>query len=78
MSYYCTCCGMSYRSPQDVLLNNCNKSKTGRHVLYEGEEKSLYTCKYCGRQFRSIRDMTINVCQRNPSGGRMAPHVPAR
>ena len=77
--FYCELCGAEYSNPKDLLNNSCLKNKVGstigRHVLYEGGEKSIYTCRYCGQQFSSIKDMVFNGCPRREFGEK---HAPAR
>ena len=57
--FYCELCGAEYSNATDLLNNSCLKNKVGstigRHVLYEGGEKSIYTCRYCGKQYSSIK-----------------------
>ena len=77
--FYCELCGAEYSNATDLLNNSCLKNKVGstigRHVLYEGGEKSIYTCRYCGKQYSSIKDMVINSCPRREFGEK---HAPAR
>lgn len=77
--FYCELCGAEYSTPKDLLNNSCLKNKVGstigRHVLYEGGEKSIYTCRYCGKQYSSIKDMVFNSCPRREFGEK---HAPAR
>lgn len=77
--FYCELCGADFSNPQDLLNNSCLKNKVGstigRHVLYEGGEKSSYTCRYCGKQYSSIKDMVFNSCPRRGFGEK---HAPAR
>lgn len=77
--FYCELCGAKYSTPKDLLNNSCLKNKVGmnigRHVLYEGGEKSIYTCRYCGKQYSSIKDMVFNSCPRREFGEK---HAPAR
>ena len=77
--FYCELCGADFSNPQDLLNNSCLKNKVGstigRHVLYEGGEKSSYTCRYCGQQYSSIKDMVFNSCPRREFGEK---HAPAR
>ncbi len=77
--FYCELCGADFSSPKALLENSCLKNKVGstigRHVLYEGGEKSIYTCRYCGKQYSSIKDMVFNSCPRREFGER---HAPAR
>ncbi|MBQ3290270.1 MAG: hypothetical protein IJH50_12795 [Kiritimatiellae bacterium] len=49
----------------------------GRHVLYEGEEKSTYVCKYCGLKSISIALLTSSKCQRHPDSAQKGRHAPA-
>lgn len=77
--FYCELCGAVFSSPKALLENSCLKNRVGstigRHVLYEGGEKSIYTCRYCGQQYSSIKDMVYNGCPRREFGEK---HAPAR
>jgi predicted nucleic acid-binding Zn ribbon protein len=79
--FYCANCGMEFSSVRTLTSSPCARHplgpNKGRHVLYEGSEKSEYTCKYCGRQFQSIRVMTASPCFRHPLGPNKGRHSPA-
>ena len=46
-NYYCVYCGTKYSSVSSLTANNCSRHpdgpSRGKHVLYEGSEKSQYT-----------------------------------
>ena len=77
--FYCELCGAVFSSPKALLENSCLRNRVGstigRHVLYEGGEKSIYTCRYCGQQYSSIKDMVYNGCPKRAFGEK---HAPAR
>jgi hypothetical protein len=77
--FYCELCGAVFSSPKALLENSCLRNRVGstigRHVLYEGGEKSIYTCRYCGQQYSSIKDMVYNGCPKREFGEK---HAPAR
>lgn len=79
--FYCEYCGATASSVASLTINNClhhpNGSLKGKHKLYEGSEKSMYTCKYCGQKFTTIASMTINNCLRHPNGSLKGRHAPA-
>jgi len=49
----------------------------GKHMLYQGSEKSQYTCKYCGTKATSISSLTASYCVRHPKGTNKGHHSPA-
>ncbi len=49
----------------------------GKHKLFEGGEKRLYTCKYCGTNNTSLANLTSMDCYRHPSGSNKGKHAPA-
>jgi DNA-directed RNA polymerase subunit RPC12/RpoP len=81
-NYFCEYCGQKFASPVMLLQYACpkhpNGSNRGKHKLYEGGEKPLYTCKYCGRQFTSISQMVSQqVCPKHPNGMNRGRHAPS-
>ncbi|MDR0881951.1 MAG: hypothetical protein LBP55_05355 [Candidatus Adiutrix sp.] len=67
-NFYCAYCG--HRSPNIPALTSgaCPKSPNGKHIPYEGSEKSTYTCKYCGIKSPHISTLTAGNCPKNPVG----------
>lgn len=78
--FYCINCGREFSSVRALVSENCAKHPLGfckgKHVLYEGEEKSVYICKYCGHQAKSIRMLVGEKCIKHPGGFGKGPHVP--
>ena len=72
MKYYCKYCGASDSSISSLTFHSCKNSSTGKHVPYEGSEKSKYYCKYCGASDSSIRSLTFHSCKNSSNGH----HVP--
>jgi len=66
-NYYCKCCGLKSSSVQSLVGNNCPKSPSRKHELYEGSEKSVYACKYCGITKPNIQALVGNPCSKSPS-----------
>jgi transcription elongation factor Elf1 len=79
--FYCKYCGTSASSIASLTNNSCHRHPSGagkgKHVLYEGSEKSQYTCKFCGTKASSIASLTNNSCSRHPSGPSKGKHEPA-
>lgn len=80
-NFYCEYCGQQYSSVQSLTSDSCSRHTSGaykgKHKLYEGGEKSMYTCKYCGQQANSIQSLTSNPCPRHPDGAYKGKHAPA-
>ena len=80
-NFYCACCGANFSSVSSLTSNSCqrhpNGSNKGKHILYEGSEKSQYTCKYCGAKFSTLSSLTSNSCSKHPSGSNKGKHAPA-
>ena len=78
---YCKYCGASYNDVRSLTATSCPRHpdgyNKGKHVLYEGDEKSEYTCKYCGQRYRDLRSMTATSCPRHPDGYNKGKHSPA-
>ena len=78
---YCKYCGKSFSSVRSLTSDTCSRHPDGvykgKHVLYEGDEKSEYLCKYCGRKFSSLRSLTSETCSRHPDGNGKGKHSPA-
>lgn len=72
MKYYCQYCGKDYKDVFTLTRCKCPGHPDGvfkgNHVLYEAEEKPVYTCKICGhkgvpppeRLFTLIRNKSHN------------------
>ncbi len=79
--FYCAYCGYESSSVRSLTSGSCLRHPLGpfkgKHVLYEGSEKSMYTCKYCGNQSSSIRSLTSGSCLRHPLGPFKGKHSPA-
>ena len=80
-NYYCEYCGYKADDARVLVMLNCHRHPAGpmkgRHKLYEGTEKSVYTCKYCGFRARSIKTLTSLNCFRHPAGSMKGKHSPA-
>lgn len=80
-SFYCEYCGQKFSSVASLTSNNCTRNPNGfckgKHKLYEGSEKSMYTCKYCGQRFSSLASLTANNCTKHPNGFCKGKHAPA-
>ncbi len=71
--YYCKICGHRESSVDSLIRGYCQNSRTGKHILYEGGEKSEYTCKICGHRERSLDSLVYGYCQHSRTG----KHQPA-
>jgi len=71
-NFYCECCGVKTNSISSLTSSNCtrhpNGPSKGKHILYQGQEKSEYFCKYCGVKSLSISSLTAGNCTRHPNG----------
>jgi DNA-directed RNA polymerase subunit RPC12/RpoP len=81
MWYVCKYCGHKAVSVGSLTGSACQRHPDGpgkgRHVLYEGGEKSVYTCKWCGKRSPDIGSLTSSKCQRHPDGPAAGRHEPA-
>ena len=79
-NFYCMNCGSKFSSVSTLTSTSCTRHpdgmQKGKHVLYEGEEKSQYTCKYCGSKSSSISTLTSTTCTRHPNGMQKGKHSP--
>lgn len=79
--FYCKYCGTNATSVSNLTLTSCprhpNGPHKGKHVLYEGSEKSQYTCRYCGTHASSISNLVVPSCPRHPNGNHRGHHEPA-
>ncbi len=79
---YCKYCGEGFNNVKDMTSpgRKCTKSKTNRHVLYEGTFGTKYYCIWCGREFHSLKHMAseyrINngVCRYSPNNKNHEPY----
>ena len=80
-NFYCKYCGHKSSSVVNLTAGSCPKHplgpNKGKHVLYEGSEKSQYVCKYCGHKSSSIINLTNGSCPRHPNGANNGKHEPA-
>ncbi len=80
-NYYCANCGTKTASISSLTSSSCQRHPNGplkgKHVLYEGSEKSKYACKYCGTSSATISSLTSSSCQRHPNGALKGKHSPA-
>lgn len=80
-NFYCEYCGHKSSSVSVLTGGSCsrhpNGAYKGKHILYEGSEKTSYTCKYCGHKSSSISGLTGGSCSRHPDGAYKGKHAPA-
>lgn len=78
--YRCKYCGKQATSVQSLTSSACirhpNGPGKGRHMPYEGDDKTEFVCKYCGKIFSSIASMSANFCLRHPNGPGKGRHEP--
>ncbi|MCX8065913.1 MAG: hypothetical protein N3G21_12205 [Candidatus Hydrogenedentes bacterium] len=78
--YVCKYCGRQANDVVSLTSSLCPRHPLGfgkgRHLPYEGEEKTTYICKYCGKKFSSISSMSANFCLRHPNGPGKGRHEP--
>jgi DNA-directed RNA polymerase subunit RPC12/RpoP len=81
MNYYCKYCGTKNSSLASLTASSCSRHPAGpnkgKHILYEGEEKSKYECKYCGTSNSNLASLTASSCSRHPLGPNKGKHEPA-
>jgi predicted nucleic acid-binding Zn ribbon protein len=79
--YYCKYCGTKTSTISSLTASPCPRHplgiNKGKHVLYEGAEKSQYECKYCGTKASSLSGLTASTCVRHPLGSHKGRHEPA-
>ena len=78
---YCAYCGQSFTSVGQLTraglcARHPDGAVRGKHKLYEGTEKSVYTCKYCVAQARTIDCLTASICVYHPKGHNRGRHEP--
>lgn len=78
-SFYCMHCGYKAPSVSTLVAGQCphHPEGKGKHVLYEGGEKSQYTCKHCGYKLSTLSSLTSARCSRHPEGSGKGYHIPA-
>ena len=81
-NFYCEYCGKSFTSVSQLTraglcARHPDGPVRGKHKLYEGTEKTVYTCKYCGAQARTIDRLTSSFCVHHPKGHNRGRHAPA-
>lgn len=78
--YYCKYCGRKSTDIHSLTSSACVRHPDGpykgKHVPYEGVEKTEYLCKFCGKKFNSISSMSANFCLRHPNGPGKGRHEP--
>jgi len=75
-NYICKHCGTKMSSVSALTSNSCTMNPNhGKHVLYEGSEKSEYTCKHCGTRHNTFSTLVHNSCTRNPNGKYHEPSI---
>ena len=64
-NFYCEYCGTKSSKAASLVSGYCprhpNGTNKGKHILYEGGEKTEYTCKYCGINNRSLSTLTSEI-----------------
>ena len=81
-NFYCEYCGRPFKSVSELTRAGlCTRHPDGpargKHKLYEGTEKAVYTCKYCGAEARTIERLTSSFCVHHPKGHNRGRHAPA-
>ena len=81
-NFYCAYCGQSFSSVSQLTRAGlCTRHPDGpvrgKHKLYEGSEKAVYTCKYCGVEAQTIDRLTSSFCVHHPAGHNRGRHAPA-
>lgn len=81
ISHTCKNCGTERSSVSSLTSASCQRHpdgpNKGKHILYEGSEKSRYICKFCGTDRSSIASLTSASCHRHPNGANKGKHEPA-
>ena len=70
--FYCKCCGQEFQNLRALTSYLCNRSDTGKHQLFEGDDSDIYLCEYCGTEFRNLRTLCAYNCIKSPNG----KHIP--
>ena len=78
---YCEYCGERDSSIRTLVVKPCPKHPLGflkgKHKLYEGGEKAMYTCKYCGATEKILKTLVVKPCPKHPNGFCKGNHAPA-
>jgi hypothetical protein len=81
MNCYCKYCGAKAPSIASLTASSCPRHPSGahkgKHVLYQGAERSKYECQHCGANASSSASLTASSCPRHPLGGHKGRHDPA-
>ena len=56
-NFYCKCCGQEFPNLKVLTTYSCNRSDTGKHQPFEGNESDVYLCEYCGTEFRNLKTL---------------------
>ena len=68
----CKYCGAEARDARALLSSPCPKHPSGfakgKHALFEGEAREVYTCVYCGQTAKSVRALVSSPCPKHPAG----------
>ena len=74
----CTYCGAEARDARALLSSPCPKHPAGfakgKHALFEGEAREVYTCVYCGQTAKSVRALVSSPCPKHPDGFAKGKH----
>ena len=74
----CKYCGAEAREARALLSSPCPKHPSGfakgRHALFEGEAREVYTCVYCGQTAKSVRALVTSPCPKHPDGFAKGKH----
>ena len=65
--YICMYCGKTHVTISKLTEMQCQKSPSGFHVPYEGEDKAVYTCKYCNSFSKTIKKLMRGSCSMSPN-----------
>ena len=81
-NFYCEYCGQLFKSVSELMraglcVRHPDSPVRGKHKLYEGTEKTVYTCKYCGAEARTIDRLTSSFSVHHPAGHNRGRHAPA-
>lgn len=78
--FFCVYCGFKANSINTLTSMPCARhplgQNKGKHVLYEGTEKTRYICKFCGFYANSIQALTSINCHKHPDGANRGRHSP--
>jgi hypothetical protein len=78
MNHYCKYCGTKAASIASLTATTCPRhpagANKGKHVLYEGAEKSKYECKHCGISAPNLSTLTNSTCTHHPLGANKGRH----